>query len=172
MPTTRDLDGTTLELIRGDIAKQADLEAVVNAANARLMPGGGVAGAIHRAAGDELARACRPLAPIEVGEVVRTDAYDLPNDHVLHALGPVHGEDEPADELLARCYERALELCEEHGIESVGFPAIGTGAFGYPTEAAAEVALETVVRDPPAGARDQYPATMRARPSPSVTRGL
>lgn len=145
VPTSVNLaSGTELELARGDIARQADLEAVVNAANARLMPGGGVAGAIHRAAGDELAKACRPLAPIEPGEAVVTDAFELPNDHVIHALGPVYGEDEPADELLASCYERSLELCGEHGIASVGFPALSTGAFGYPTGEAAEVALSTV----------------------------
>ncbi len=136
--------GARLELVRGDITSQADLDAVVNAANAQLQTGGGVAGAIHRAAGPGLARACRPLAPIAPGEVVATDAFDLPNRRVLHALGPVYGRDEPADALLAACYRGALELAAEEGLTSVGFPAISTGVFGYPLEAAAEVALTTV----------------------------
>ena len=133
-----------LELVRGDITTQGDLDAVVNAANAHLQTGGGVAGAIHRAAGRRLARACRPLAPISPGEVVATDAFDLPNRRVLHALGPVFGRDEPAAELLAACYRNALVLADAEGLTSVGFPAISTGAFGYPLTEAAEVALSTV----------------------------
>ncbi len=138
------LSDATVELVRGDITAQDDLDAVVNAANAQLRPGGGVAGAIHRAAGPGLDRACRPLAPIRPGEVVATDAFDLPNRRVLHALGPVHGRDEPADQLLAACYRGALDVAAEEGLRSVGFPAISTGAFGYPVEDAAEVALGTV----------------------------
>lgn len=133
-----------IELVQGDITRQGDLDAVVNAANAELTPGGGVAGAIHRAAGRRLARACRPLAPIAPGEVVATDAFGLPNRRVLHALGPVHGRDEPAAQLLAACYRGALELAAGEGLDSVGFPAISTGIFGYPLEEAAEVALHTV----------------------------
>ena len=137
-------DGVELELVRGDITQQSDVDAVVNAANAQLQTGGGVAGAIHRAAGPELAREASRHAPIEPGQAVVTAAYQLPNRHVIHCLGPVYGQDEPADELLASCYRRALELADEHGLESVAFPAISTGAFGYPLEEAAEVALETV----------------------------
>lgn len=136
--------GATLELVQGDITAQDDLDAVVNAANAELQTGGGVAGAIHRAAGRKLARACRPLAPISPGEVVATDAFALPNLRVLHALGPVYGRDEPAAELLAACYRTALELAAEERLTSIGFPALSTGAFGYPLEEAAEVALTTV----------------------------
>ena len=140
----RERDGVTVECVRGDITNQPDLDAVVNAANAELRTGGGVAGAIHRAAGPGLEEECRPLAPIEPGEAVITGGHDLPNDHVIHCLGPVWGEDEPADVLLARCYENALSLAEEAGLTSVGFPAVSTGAFGYPLEEAARVALETV----------------------------
>jgi len=134
----------SLELVQGDITAQADLDAIVNAANAQLTVGGGVAGAIHRAAGPQLARVGRALAPIAPGEVVATDAFNLPNRRVLHALGPVYGRDEPSDVLLANCYRRALELATEEGLTSVGFPAISTGAFGFPLRPAAEVALRTV----------------------------
>jgi len=134
----------SLELAQGDITAQPDLDAIVNAANAQLTTGGGVAGAIHRAAGPQLARAARGLAPIAPGEVVATDAFNLPNRRVLHALGPVYGRDEPADVLLASCYRRALELAADEELTSVGFPAISTGAFGYPLRPAAEVALGTV----------------------------
>ena len=141
--------GVTLELIQGDIAVQDDIEAVVNAANARLQTGGGVAGAIHRAAGPGLAEEARPMAPIKPGEAVVTSGHNLPNNHVIHALGPVYGRDEPAGELLRACYQRALNLAEKHQINSVAFPAISTGAFGYPVEAAAEIALSTVLEAMP-----------------------
>jgi len=133
-----------IEIIEGDITEQHELDAVVNAANAQLMPGGGVAGAIHRAAGPELAEACRPLAPIEPGQAVITEAFGLPNRFVIHALGPRHGIDEPSDELLATAYCNALACCREHSLASVGFPAISAGAFGFPLEAAARIALDTV----------------------------
>jgi len=134
----------SVEIRRGDITRQADVDAVVNAANAQLLPGGGVAGAIHRAAGPALARECRPLAPIVPGQAVVTGAHDLPNRWVIHCLGPVYGSDEPADELLAACYRNALRLADEHGMRSVAFPAISTGAFGYPAAAAAAVAARAV----------------------------
>ncbi len=133
-----------LEVRMGDIAAQHDLEAVVNAANAQLQPGGGVAGALHDAAGPGLARECAPMAPIEPGEVVISGGHDLPNPHVLHALGPVYGQDQPSEELLAACYRDALRLADEHELGSVGFPAISAGAFGYPLQEAAEVAVRTV----------------------------
>lgn len=137
---------TALECISGDIAKQPDMEAVVNAANARLMTGGGVAGALHSAAGQGLAEECRPLAPLQPGQAVITGAHGLPNSHVIHCLGPVYGQDEPADALLAACYRAALALAEEYGIRSIAFPALSTGAFGYPFEAAGEVCADVLER--------------------------
>jgi O-acetyl-ADP-ribose deacetylase (regulator of RNase III) len=139
----------SIEIVQGDIARQPDLDAVVNAANARLMPGGGVAGAIHRAAGPKLAEACRPLAPIEPGEAVVTEAFELPNRWIIHVLGPRHGIDEPADELLEAGYRNALERARENDVASIGFPALSAGAFGYPLDEAARIAVETVERHAP-----------------------
>lgn len=140
----------TVELVTGDIAGQAGFDAVVNAANAMLATGGGVAGALHRAAGPGLSAECRPLAPIRPGEAVITTGHGLPNPFVIHCLGPVHGRDEPADELLAACYREALRLAEERGLHSVAFPAISTGAFGFPADRAAAIALATVAQLAPA----------------------
>ena len=142
----RVLDGVTIEVVRGDITSQDDVDAIVNAANAELASGGGVAGAIHRAAGPELYEECRPLAPINPGQAVITGGHGLPNRHVIHVLGPVYGSDKPEAELLAACYRNALEVAEENGVESVAFPAISTGVFGYPVEEATEVALRTVLQ--------------------------
>jgi len=139
----------TVECVQGDITRQPDVDAVVNAANAALMPGGGVAGAIHRAAGPELAAECRPLAPIRPGRAVITGAHRLPNRHVIHCLGPIHGQDEPADELLASCYREALRLADAHGLGSIAFPAISTGAFGFPVEPAARIAIATIADEAP-----------------------
>jgi O-acetyl-ADP-ribose deacetylase len=144
------VSGLTIELVEADITAQADFDAVVNAANAELLPGGGVAGAIHRAAGPGLAEECRPLAPIRPGESVITGGHRLPNPWVIHTLGPVYGVDEPAEELLAACYRSALGLAEQHSLAAVAFPAISTGAFGYPMDPAAEVALGTVFERAPA----------------------
>lgn len=131
----------TIELVTGNIVEQDDVDAVVNAANAQLRTGGGVAGAIHDAAGPGLTDETRPLAPIQPGEAVLTGGHDLPNAHVIHVLGPVYGRDEPSDELLRTGYENALRQAEEHGITSVAFPAISTGAFGFPVDAAARIAV-------------------------------
>lgn len=141
----RDVAGLTIELVTGDITRQDDIDAVVNAANAQLRTGGGVAGAIHSAAGEGLAEECRPLAPIEPGECVLTGAHDLPNEHVIHCLGPVYGRDDPSDEILASCYRRAMAIADERRLTTIAFPAISTGAFGYPREEAAEVALSAVI---------------------------
>jgi O-acetyl-ADP-ribose deacetylase (regulator of RNase III) len=140
----RSSGATTVECVRGDITAQDDVDAVVNAANARLGPGGGVAGAIHRAAGPGLAEEAMPLGPISPGEAVITGGHALPNRLVIHTLGPVYGQDRPEAELLARCYRNALALAEENGASSIAFPAISTGIFGYPVEEAADVALRTV----------------------------
>jgi O-acetyl-ADP-ribose deacetylase len=140
----RTLGAVTVECVMGDITSQDDVEAVVNAANARLEPGGGVAGAIHHAAGPGLSEEARPLGPIRPGEAVITGAHGLPNRYVVHTLGPVYGQDRPEAELLAGCYRNSLGLAEDNGIESIAFPAISTGIFGYPVEDAAKVALQTV----------------------------
>ncbi len=145
----RDIHGVIIEVAQGDIAKQPDMDAIINAANAELRMGGGVAGAIHKAAGPELSAECRPLAPIRPGEAVITGAHNLPNRHVIHCLGPVYGRDNPSGQLLADCYRNALRRAEENNISSVGFPAISTGAFGYPLEAAARIALGTVMEEAP-----------------------
>jgi O-acetyl-ADP-ribose deacetylase (regulator of RNase III) len=141
-----------IEIVKGDIADQPDLDAVVNAANAQLMPGGGVAGALHRAAGPRLAEACRPLAPIEPGQAVLTEAFDLPNRWIIHALGPRYGIDEPSAKLLADAYRNVLAVADDNDIRSVGCPALSAGAFGYPLEEAAGIALQTI--------RDHAPADL------------
>ena len=133
-----------VECIRGNIAEQQDMDVIVNAANAELLPGSGVAGAIHSAAGPGLAEECRALAPIRPGQAVISSAHELPNQHVIHCLGPVYGVDEPSDRLLAECFRNALLLADRHKLTSIAFPAISTGVFGYPLQNAAAVAMKTV----------------------------
>ena len=145
----KEVAGLKVECVVGDITRQVGFDAVVNAANAQLRPGGGVAGAIHRAAGPGLEEECRPLAPIKPGQAVITGGHNLPNRYVIHCLGPVYGVDLPSDRLLADCYRNALRLAEERGISSVAFPAISTGAFGYPMAEAAEVAFRTIAEVAP-----------------------
>jgi O-acetyl-ADP-ribose deacetylase (regulator of RNase III) len=135
---------STLELVIGDITKQ-DTEAVVNAANKRLAPGGGVAGAIHRAAGPELWEECRKLGGCETGQAKLTRGYRLPASYVIHTVGPVYSGSAEDPGLLESCYRESLRLAEERGIRSVSFPAISTGAFGYPVEEAAMIAVKTVL---------------------------
>jgi O-acetyl-ADP-ribose deacetylase (regulator of RNase III) len=142
--TKQKLYGVAIECVQGNIADQPDMEAIVNAANAELRIGGGVAGAIHRAAGPGLEEECRPLAPIRPGQAVITGAHELPNRYVIHCLGPVYGIDNPSNRLLASCYRNALQLAEQNDIRSIAFPAISTGAFGYPMEPAARIALQTI----------------------------
>ncbi|NJW52609.1 macro domain-containing protein [Salinimicrobium oceani] len=144
-----EISGVTIELRQGDIAQQADCEAVVNAANAKLETGGGVAGAIHRAAGPGLADEARPLGPLKPGEAVITGAHLLPNNYVIHCLGPVYGKDKPAGPLLASCYSRALDLAEQEKVTSIAFPAISTGIFGYPVEEAGMIAFTTILEEIP-----------------------
>lgn len=140
----------TIECIQGNIVAQPDITAIVNAANAQLRIGGGVAGAIHTAAGRGLEDECRPLAPISPGEAVITRAHNLPNQYVIHCLGPVYGVDKPENIHLANCYRNALMLAEENDIESIAFPSISTGAFGYPVEEASKVAISTIMEVIPA----------------------
>lgn len=141
-------DGRSIETLRGDITKQ-DVDAVVNAANAQLAPGGGVAGAIHRAAGPELWEACRPLGGCATGEAKLTDGFALPARWIVHTVGPVYGLDQPSAELLAASYRNSLAVADDAGAHSIAFPALSTGAFGYPLEAAAEVALQTLLEEVP-----------------------
>lgn len=143
----RAIRGMLVECVKRDISSQPDVDAVVNAANAELRTGGGVAGALHRAAGPGLEEECRPLAPISPGEAAVTGAHGLPNRYVIHAMGPVYGSDRPEDELLARCYSSSLARAEELGLRSIAFPALSTGAFGYPLELATTVALQTILRE-------------------------
>ncbi|MFQ5775570.1 MAG: O-acetyl-ADP-ribose deacetylase [Kiloniellaceae bacterium] len=128
----------------GDITA-LDVDAIVNAANERLAPGGGVCGAIHRAAGPELAEACRRAGRCPTGEARITDGFRLKARHVIHAVGPVwQGGGEGEDALLAGAYRSSLELAKAHGLRSIAFPAISTGVYGYPLERATEIALRTV----------------------------
>jgi O-acetyl-ADP-ribose deacetylase (regulator of RNase III) len=130
-----------IELVEGDITKQA-VEAIVNAANTTLLGGGGVDGAIHRAAGPELLAECRTLGGCATGQAKLTKGYRLPAKWVIHTVGPVwrdglHGE----DELLASCYRNCFALSEQHGIRTVAVPSISTGAYGFPLDRAARIAV-------------------------------
>jgi O-acetyl-ADP-ribose deacetylase len=148
-----DVGGTRIEVVVGDLVDQPDLDAIVNAANPQLAPGGGVAGAVHRAAGPQLAAECRPLAPIATGTCVLTGGHRLPNRHVVHCVGPVYGRDEHAAGLLTSCYRQAIVLADQAELASIGFPAISTGIYGYPLEEAAAVAVAAVVGVARAGLR-------------------
>jgi O-acetyl-ADP-ribose deacetylase (regulator of RNase III) len=135
---------SVLELVEGDITQQ-ETEAIVNAANSSLLGGGGVDGAIHRAAGPELLTECRTLGGCPVGEARLTRGHRLRAKYVIHGVGPIYRGSPRDAELLASVHQHALQLASEHGIASVAFPAISTGAYGYPMQEAAPVALQTVI---------------------------
>lgn len=133
-----------IEVHLGDITNQSDCDAIVNAANPMLMRGGGVAGAIHKAAGKELESYCELYAPIKTGEALTSPAFNLPNKYVIHAVGPKYFHDKGPSELLKTATVNVLAQCVKFDIQKIALPAMSTGSYGYPTKEAAEIIINTL----------------------------
>ena len=138
-------DSFTIQIASGDITNFR-MDAIVNAANETLLGGGGVDGAIHRAAGPELREACKKLGGCKTGEAKITAGFKLPSRYVIHTVGPIYGTDPEPEKHLADCYFNSLTLARENNLHTVAFPAISTGAYGYPFKEASEIAVDTVLR--------------------------
>jgi O-acetyl-ADP-ribose deacetylase (regulator of RNase III) len=137
-----------IEVVRGDITRE-HVDAIVTAANESLMGGGGVDGAVHRAAGPRLAEAGAAIGPCEPGDAMATPAFDLPVRHVIHTVGPVwEGGDQGEAEVLTSCYRRCLEVADDLGARTIAFPAIATGVYGFPADQAARIAVTTIRSTP------------------------
>ena len=134
-----------MEVVQGDITKM-DVDAVVNAANTSLLGGGGVDGAIHRAAGPELLAECKTIGGCPTGEARLTKGYNLPAKHVIHTVGPVYGGRLRDSTLLASCYQNRLQLAVDHGVQTIAFPAVSCGVYGYPIADACRIAVDTTAR--------------------------
>ena len=135
---------TKIIIIQGDIT-QLQVDAIVNAANSTLLGGGGVDGAIHAAAGKELLKECKELGKCEIGQAKITKGYKLPAKNIIHTVGPVYGDsDGKEEELLASCYTNSLRMAKNYSVKTIAFPAISTGAYGYPQKQAASIAMKTI----------------------------
>ncbi len=145
------INNKEIQIIKGDITEQGDIEVIVNSANAYLRAGGGVSGAIHKKAGSDLEIEAINNAknlnkyPLKVSECIITNAYNLPNKKVIHVLGPVYNQDKPEDLYLKQAYINCLDLADKEGLKSIAFPSISTGIFGYPINEASKIAIKTII---------------------------